>query len=272
MVDNKCAQAGTSVSVRILSYNVHRCLGIDRCWSAERIAQVIASCHPDIVALQELDVGRARSGWVDQAETIARDLGMDVQFFPTVRIMEELYGNAILSRWPAKLVKAEPLPGLPRLEQRGALWSSIDVNGMKLQVINTHLGLLSRERQRQVDALLGPEWLGHPDCQGPAVLLGDFNAPPPSRAYRRLRGRLRDAMREPASSGASATYPTRYPALRLDHIFVSDSVQVLAANTVKTPLARLASDHLPVVAEICFPVPDAAAHPAPKDLADAFAA
>src|SRR5215204_6162405 len=91
-----------TVSFRVMTYNVHRCRGLDRAWSPERIAAVIASCHPDVVALQELDVGRARSGRIDQAETIARDLGMDVQFFPALRIMEELYGDAILSRWPAR--------------------------------------------------------------------------------------------------------------------------------------------------------------------------
>ena len=98
-----------------MTYNVHRCRGVDRSWSPERIAQVIASCHPDIVALQELDVGRARSGHIDQAEVIARDLGMDVQFFPAMRVMEELYGDAILSRLPARLVKADSLPGIRRM-------------------------------------------------------------------------------------------------------------------------------------------------------------
>src|SRR4029079_19728035 len=140
------------VALRIMTYNVHRCVGIDRLLSPERIAQVIASCHPDIVALQELDVGRARSGDVDQAEVIARDLGMDVHFFPALRVMEELYGDAILSRWPARLVKAGPLPGftrLPRFEPRGALWSAIKIEGMEIQVINTHLGLLGAERVLQ---------------------------------------------------------------------------------------------------------------------------
>lgn len=248
------------VSFRVMTYNVHRCRGLDRAWSPERIAEVIASCHPDIVALQELDVGRARSGHVDQAEMIARDLGMDVQFFPAMRIMEELYGDAILSRWPARTVKAGPLPGLrlPGLEPRGALWSSIQMRDVTVQVINTHLSILGRERRMQVDALLGPEWLGHPDCRDPVILMGDMNAPTRSRAYRRLTANLHDAQRVPgrrSSAPNRATFPSRYPSLRLDHILVSRSVQVLDARTVRTPLASFASDHLPVVAELMVPSP-----------------
>src|SRR5688572_21115773 len=137
---------------RAMTYNVHRCRGLDRVWSPERIAEVIASCHPDIVGLQEVDVRRARSGRVDQAEAIARDLGMDLQFFPTISIMEELYGDAILTRWPARTVKAQALPGLslPGLEPRGALWSSITIGNVTVQVINTHLSFLGRERLMQV--------------------------------------------------------------------------------------------------------------------------
>src|SRR6185503_2983139 len=131
----------------------------------------------------------------------ARVLGMIVHFFPAVRVMEEMYGDAILSRWPARLVKGCALPGytrLPRIEPRGALWSAITVNGVELQVINTHLGLLGAERQLQSRALMGDDWLGHPDCHDPVILMGDFNATPRSRAYRRLTTRLRDAQRAPS--------------------------------------------------------------------------
>jgi endonuclease/exonuclease/phosphatase family metal-dependent hydrolase len=244
-----------TVSVRVMTYNVHRCRGLDKSWSPARIAEVIASCHPDIVGLQELDVGRARSGHIDQAEVIARDLGMDVHFFPCLKVMEELYGDAILTRWPARLVKAAELPGLkrvPGIEPRGALWSEITIDGVDVQVINTHLGLLGRERSRQVEALLGREWLAHSDCHDPVILLGDFNATPRTRAYRRLARRLADVQRAPGVRRTERTYPTRFPTLRLDHIFVSRSIEVLTASTLRTPLARLASDHLPLVAELCI--------------------
>jgi endonuclease/exonuclease/phosphatase family metal-dependent hydrolase len=239
-----------------MTYNVHRCVGIDRLLSPERIAQVIASCHPDIVALQELDVKRARSGHIDQAEVIARDLGMDVHFFPAMRIMEELYGDAILSRWPARLVKADALPGftrLPRVEPRGALWSTVTIEGADIQIINTHLGLLGAERMLQVRELLSSGWLGSPECRDPVILLGDFNATPRSRSYRLLTARLRDAQRTPAVRRPAMTFPTRLPALRLDHVFVSRSVDVTSVSTLRSPLARLASDHLPLVVDITIP-------------------
>lgn len=247
------------VSVRVMTYNVHRCRGVDRAWSPLRIAQVIASVHPDIVGLQELDVGRARSGHIDQAEVIARDLGMDVQFFPAMRVMEEQYGDAILSRWPARLVKGDSLPGLkrmPGIEPRGALWSAIEIEGIEVQVINTHLGVLGRERSMQAKSLLGPDWLGHPDCHDPVILMGDFNTPPRSGCYRRLAAAMQDAQRAPGIRRRERTFPSRFPTLRLDHVFVRGPIEVLSATTVRTPLARLASDHLPLITELCIGAPE----------------
>ena len=110
---------------RIVSYNVHRCLGVDGKLSPKRIADVIAACEPDIVALQELDVGRARTGAIDQAHSIAEALGMQMHFHPALRVMEEQYGDAILTARPSRIIKAGPLPGLAgwlHMEPRGALW------------------------------------------------------------------------------------------------------------------------------------------------------
>lgn len=236
-----------------MTYNVHRCRGRDRQYSPQRIADVIASAEPDIVALQELDVGRLRSGGVDQAETIAAALGMRVQFHPAYKVMEELYGDAILTACPSQLVKAGALPGpnLPRLrglEPRGALWSAVSVGGHKLQVINTHLGLLSRERHQQIDCLLSEEWLGHPHCREPVILVGDFNMQPRSRAYRKLTRRLSDAHRS-RNRHYQATFPARFPTLRIDYAFVGAAIHVTKVGTLRTPLARIASDHLPLVVD-----------------------
>lgn len=237
--------------VRIMTYNVHGCRGRDRQWSPQRIANVIAPLNPDIVTLQELDVGRERSGGVDQAELIAAALGMRVQFHPAFQVMEELYGDAILTAHPSRLVKAGPLPGgrLRKLEPRGALWAAIDVDGMELQVINTHLGLLPGERHKQIDTLLGPDWLGHPDCRDPIILLGDFNTGPRSHAYRKLTKRFYDAHRFHRRRG-QPTFPARFPTLRLDYAFVGPGVDVLRAETIRTPLSRVASDHLPLVIDL----------------------
>jgi endonuclease/exonuclease/phosphatase family metal-dependent hydrolase len=237
---------------RILTYNVHRCIGVDGRVRPERIAEVIASCQPDIVALQELDVGRPRTNNIDQAKIIARALDMQFHFHPALRLIEEEYGDAILTPRPAKLVRAGSLPGLagrPTLEPRGALWTSVNVGGAEVQVINTHLGLRRDERLAQVNTLLGTDWLGHPACREPIILAGDFNALPRSRAYQRLAARLVDAQCAPRVQRPLATFPSRLPLLRLDHIFVSRSVEVLRVETIRTPLARVASDHLPLFVE-----------------------
>jgi endonuclease/exonuclease/phosphatase family metal-dependent hydrolase len=232
-----------------MTYNVHGCRGRDGQWSPQRIADVIASAEPDVVALQELDVGRARSGGVDQAELIAKALGMRAQFHPAMKVMEELYGDAVLTACPSRLVKAGALPGLPQLrafEPRGAVWTTVTVGDHDVQVINTHLGLLSRERHKQIDCLLSRDWLGHPDCRDPVLLVGDFNMQPRSRSYRKLIGRLRDAHRS-RNRHYQATFPSRFPALRIDYAFVGPGIHVRAVETLRTPLARIASDHLPLV-------------------------
>jgi endonuclease/exonuclease/phosphatase family metal-dependent hydrolase len=237
---------------RILTYNVHRCMGVDGRLSPARIAEVIASCNADIVALQELDVGRARTGGVDQAHAIAEQLGMHMHFHPAFRVMEESFGDAILTTRPSRLVKAGPLPTWGRrsfVEPRGALWASVNVGGTEVQILTTHLGLRGPERLMQIEALLGPEWFCHPACRGPIIVAGDLNAIPRSRVYRRLSGHLHDAQRTPRSPRPRPTFPGRAPMLRIDHVFVSRSVKVLRAETIRTPLARVASDHLPLLVE-----------------------
>ena len=239
---------------RFLSYNVRRCLGMDGMLSPARIAAVIAEYRPDIVALQELDVRRIRSDSIDQAHEIARELDMrHVYFNAALRVMEEEYGDAVLTMLPSRLVKAGPLPGLshrPALEPRGALWAAVEVDGVELQVINTHLGLGRAERLAQAEALLGEEWLGHPHCRNPAILLGDFNSLPSGRDYKRRASRLRDAqVIAPAKGRAQATFPSLLPMLRIDHVFVSRGIKVLDARRIGSPLARVASDHLPLLVD-----------------------
>lgn len=220
--------------------------------SPERIAEVIAACRADVIALQEVDVGRSRSGGLDQAEEIARLLKMVHHFHPALHLLEERYGDAILTPHPSRLVKADALPGYarrPTLEPRGALWVEIAVGDGSVQVVNTHFGLSGPERLAQAEALLGPDWLGAPHCRGPVVLLGDFNATPWSCAYRRLGRRLTDAGRL-APKRPGPTFPSRFPILRLDHVFVGEGISVERVEAVRMPLARVASDHLPLLAEI----------------------
>jgi endonuclease/exonuclease/phosphatase family metal-dependent hydrolase len=248
-------RAATTDTLRVMTYNVHSCIGMDGKLAPERIARVIARYAPDVVALQELDVGRARTEGMDQAHLIARYLEMDFHFHPAMHIEEESYGDAILTHLPMRLVKAGTLPGLsgkPRLEPRGALWVAIEMNGIEYQVLNSHLGLLPRERRVQAEALLGPDWLGHPDCRGPVVLCGDFNALPSSPVCRQLRTRLHDAQIELESHKPRRTFFGRFPTARIDHVFVDPAIDVLDIEVPDTELARVASDHLPLIVELRY--------------------
>ncbi|HEY8382633.1 MAG TPA: endonuclease/exonuclease/phosphatase family protein [Microvirga sp.] len=253
-------------TARILTYNVHRWLGTDRQVSPGRIADVIASCEPDIVALQEVRVGRVRAGAVDQAAMVAAKLGMELHFQPTIRVFGEQFGIAVLTRHPSRVVRSGRLPcspsAGPALEKRSALWVSVEIGGRQLHVVNAHLSLRSRERMVQAEALVGSNWIGHADCGDPAVLLGDFNAPPHSRSYRLFASRLRDAQLSNPTGEPQATFHTRAPVLRLDHVFVTPSVEVVAAAPVRTPLARVASDHFPLMADLRLAPPAAASIPA----------
>jgi endonuclease/exonuclease/phosphatase family metal-dependent hydrolase len=254
MIEKTVPGAPQRRSIRILTYNVHSCRGTDGKVDPARIAAVIASCNADIVALQEVDVGRARSGGVDQAARIADHLGMASHFHPALYLEEEQYGDAILTALPAELVKAAPLPSLG--EPRGAIWVSVDIGGVNLQVINTHLGLRRRERLTQAAALLGPEWLGAmEERHAPAVLLGDFNATPSSAPYRALVAHGQDVQ---LTNGGRprATFPSRFPFLRLDHIFVGEGIETVHAEVRTDAVTKRASDHLPVLAEIAVPLPD----------------
>lgn len=235
---------------RILTYNVHRCVGVDRRLDVERVAAVIAECEPDIVCLQELDVGRARTGGVDQAHAIAEILNMSFHFHAAMRVEEEQYGDAILTTLRERPVRTGALPtvaGVPRLEPRGALWVEVEVDGRPLQVINTHLGLVPREQRLQAAALCGADWLGAAACQGPTILVGDFNCTSLTRPYRSLAGRLRDAQRQAGLGRTVKTFPSAFPTLRIDHCFVSPDIRVTGIRAPFHPLARMASDHLPLV-------------------------
>lgn len=249
----KRAVATPRDTLRVMTYNVHSCIGMDGKLDAERIARVIARAGPDVVALQELDVGRSRTAGMDQAQLIAHHLEMEFQFHPALHLEEERYGDAILTHLPQRLVKAGPLPGLadkPLLEPRGALWVAIELHGKEVQVINTHLGLHPRERMAQVAALLGSDWLAHAQCRDPVILCGDFNALPLSSVCRRLAGRLQDVQIEAQRHRPQSTYSGRFPTVRIDHIFTSPGLEVTGIEVPGSELARSASDHLPLIAEI----------------------
>lgn len=236
--------------MRLVTYNVHRCVGVDKRLDVDRIVAVIADLEPDIVCLQELDVKRARTGGVDQARAIADKLAMSVRFHPAMTVEAEEYGDAILTPHPETLIRVGALPtvrGIPGLEPRGALWTRITINGSTLNVLTTHLGLVPKEQRLQAAALIGKDWLGHPDCSGPTILAGDFNATSITRPYQSLTRNLADCQRQLGLKPTIKTFPSGFPAIRIDHAFVSPDIRVKRVHAPFSPLSRMASDHLPLV-------------------------
>jgi endonuclease/exonuclease/phosphatase family metal-dependent hydrolase len=161
-------------------------------------------------------------------------LGMELHFHPAVKVMEELYGDAILTARPSRLVKAGALPGparWPELEPRGALWAVIEMDGVELNVINTHLGLSRPDRRAQVEELLGTRLArrsalprSRSSCSATSTRR---RAPTPIAAWRASFAMPRLS---PAIVWPRATFPAYLPVLRLDHVFVSPSVEVLGAK------------------------------------------
>lgn len=252
---------GPSTNLRVMTYNVHICKGMDGKLSPERIARVIARYSPDIVALQEVDVRRQRTGGIDQAHQISRLLDMDCHFQPAMHVEDERYGDAIMSRHPVRLVKKGILPGPPehsrhhgRAEPRGALWMEVDFHGARVQVFNTHLGLAKAERLRQIDALLGEQWMGSPQCARPRILVGDFNALPSSTEIKRLVQTLDDAQVQLPGHKPKGTFFSRLPKARIDYVFVEKTLEVSDIHVPRSELTRLASDHLPLIVDLKIPL------------------
>jgi endonuclease/exonuclease/phosphatase family metal-dependent hydrolase len=249
-------ESSEGVLLRVMTYNVHHCRTMDGKLSPARIAKVISNYNPDIVALQELDVGRARTQKIDQAHFIARELEMEFHFSPALYLEEGKYGNAILSRFPMQLVHAGALPtlaGIPGLEPRGALWAKIEVDGRVVHVFNTHFGLRRKERLLQAEALTSGEWLGNPDRAGPTIVCGDFNSLPYSTICKKIRRGFRDVQVAMNDHRPQRTFTGLYPVGRIDHIFISPGIAIRSVEVPRTSLTLRASDHLPLIADISLP-------------------
>jgi endonuclease/exonuclease/phosphatase family metal-dependent hydrolase len=229
---------------------------MDRRRSERRIAEVIAEMSVDVVALQELDLARRRSAGADQTKMIAEQLGWHRHFHPAMRMGDEHYGNAILSRYQLNFRRAIELPGRPPFfcrENRAAIEVAIATNLGQVHIINTHLGLGWRERFIQAQLFTNAEWRAAIASDTPLILLGDFNSLRGSQPYRTLNRHLRDVRELIQPMPPIRTFPTRFPVLAVDHIFVNASVEPLSLTVHRSRLARIASDHFPLMAEFALP-------------------
>lgn len=238
-----------ATALRIMTYNVHSCMGRDGKISPDRIAKIIARHDPDIIALQELGT----SEQAHQAEIIAKKLAMTFQYHPCLSVKKGHRGNAVFSKLPMRLVRNGVLPKLPRspfLEPRGAMWAEIDVRGLKVQLFNTHLSLSPAEGLLQIKALCGPDWMGSPDCKGPVVFCGDLNALSRSEICRHLEQTLKNTHFELTGHRPLKTLPSFYPMGLVDHIFTGSGITTKKIEVPGTKLEKISSDHLPLIVDV----------------------
>jgi endonuclease/exonuclease/phosphatase family metal-dependent hydrolase len=230
--------------VTVASYNVHRCIGIDGRYDPERIAAVLGEVDADVVGLQEVDTHRDARGHLDQLDLLARLTGLTGVAGPTLLHARGRFGNAVLTRWRILAARRHDL-SLPAREPRGAVDVDVAPPGSRvLRVIATHLGLRPGDRRFQVWRLLRA--IGD-DRDTPIVLLGDFNEwRPGASALRRLRARF-------GRSRAVRTFPSRRPLLALDRIWAQPASALRDVGVHRSPLAQVASDHLPVRATLVLP-------------------
>jgi endonuclease/exonuclease/phosphatase family metal-dependent hydrolase len=234
----------SSVTLRVATYNIHRCRGLDGRTRPDRIAAVLKAVEADVVALQEV-VGAGPSGG-GHAEAIGAALGMGWVMAPTRQLRGHHFGNAVLSRFPIVQHLHQDLTWKtcePRRLQR----ADVSVDGCTLHVFNVHLGTAFLERRYQAERLAAAVSDRH--VSGPKLVLGDFNEWMRGLATTLLSEKLhsvdlRNFLRR------RRTYPGLFPILHLDHIYYAGRVEVLGVELPRNRLALVASDHLPLLAEV----------------------
>lgn len=223
--------------VTIATYNIHGAVGCDGRFAPERIAGVIDEIEADVIALQEVPLGdRRRPNVLAELQKVT---GFNVVEGPTIDQEQRRYGNAVLSRYPIVGTRNIDL-SFGRCEPRGALDADLSCHGHPLRIVATHLGLRPAERRAQIRRLLevfDTEMM-------PVVLLGDINE-------WFVWGRpLRWLISHFQAAPAPATFPSRWPVFSLDRIWIRPHQRLLHVKVHATPLARVASDHLPLIAHV----------------------
>lgn len=229
----------TPYDLSVASYNIHKGVGTDRRRDLARTAAVIAEIGADILALQEADTRfGTRTGLLD-LESLRRDLGLIAVPLEGVGAAHGWHGNLLLVR--NALVQEVHQLILPGLEPRGALVTDLVIAGQPLRIVNAHLGLLSASRAAQARALI--DKISQMEGR-PTLLLGDLNE------WRGGGAALQTLAKHFEIAHAHPSFPSRYPLLALDRMMVSPHGELLDVTTHDSPLARRASDHLPIKARL----------------------
>ncbi len=237
----RLAGGGAEPGTLIASYNVHKCVGTDKRFDPDRIAAVIGEIGADLIALQEADQRFGeRAGLLDLSR-LERESGLLPVPLTGTSKTHGWHGNLLLFR--EGTVRDVHRIRLPGIEPRGALVVDVDLNAGPLRIVAAHLGLLRRSRARQADAILTAVAAR---CEKPTLLLGDLNE---WRLGRRSSLQGFDPTFGPLTV-ALPSFPSRLPVFALDRILGSPHDLISGIEVHDTPLARTASDHLPIKARI----------------------
>jgi endonuclease/exonuclease/phosphatase family metal-dependent hydrolase len=233
---------------RVMTWNIHGMTGGDGRFDPARLAAVIAETGAEVIGLQEVGTLRGLPpGHHDPCEALVIATGMSHAFASTVEGQGYRYGNCILSRFPIAATRSYDL-SVPHREPRGCLRADVIVEGGAIHLFNCHLGLSWRERRKQAAQLLSADILRDTALAYPLVLLGDFNSWSNRSAVPLwLRNQLTDCA---VHHHEGPTFPARFPLLRLDRVYVDAAFSVVDCRVHDSALARRASDHLPVTADL----------------------
>lgn len=227
--------------LRLATWNIHAGVGRDRRYDPARIIAVLLELRADIIALQEVASLAAHGEFLVQVRSA---LDVHVVVGRTLTRHAADYGNALLTRFPVKETANIDLT-VGKHEPRGAIDARIDIDGSELRVLSTHLGLHPAERRKQVRRILTAL---DADAHSPVILMGDVNEWYLwGRPVRWLHARFR-------ATPAPATYPAQKPVFALDRIWVRPVEHLRGVAVHRSPLARVASDHLPLKAEYAIGV------------------
>jgi endonuclease/exonuclease/phosphatase family metal-dependent hydrolase len=236
---------GRHCDLRVVTYNIHRCRGMDRRVIPSRIVDVLKDVGADVIALQEV-VGAGPAG-AGQAEEIGAGLGMGWVMTAVRQLRNHLFGNVVLSRFPIAHHSQYDL-SWRTCEPRACQRADLDLgHGRLLHIYNVHLGTAVLERRYQAPRLAA--YVHDRRVTGPKIILGDFNEWMRGLATRTLSS-LFESIDIQAHLRRRRTYPGFFPVLHLDHIYYEGQVEVRGLELVRTRRALVASDHLPLVADL----------------------
>lgn len=237
----------TTSRLRVVTYNIHKCRGMDQRVDPGRIVDVLQTIDADVVALQEVVSIESRNRHEDQARFIAEGLGFHVAFGHTRWLKGGRYGNLVLTRFPIHVSRNYDLTA-GRRERRGCLRVDIQLDATTLHVFNLHLGTGYIERRRQARRLWNEQIFAKEEVKGPRIVLGDFN-----EWTRGSVSQLLNSLFEGANLrrhlNRSRTYPGFLPFLHLDHIYFDPALRLEKLTLRRDWTAIVASDHLPLVAD-----------------------